>query len=236
MFATSCLRRGVGELVLAERLSPRRLPTPPPQPARRGVHRRSCNEEDARSADHDEAGVNQQARTAFDQSEPRNLHANWKAFMAVLVEDPSLPSYTGHFTVWGGFNANGKTVNGTFVSTSGRRLGWFDALEPPDRPPKRGPNTPARTSSRSATKPRVLTARRGASPAHQRAEPVTDSIAAAGYWGDHPARRLAAGSSDDVRRLGPSVIILVNDFSALNVRLLTTSRRPSTPTSAPSSG
>jgi hypothetical protein len=31
--------------------------------------------------------------------------------VAVPVDDPSLPSYTGKFTVWGGFNANGKTVN-----------------------------------------------------------------------------------------------------------------------------
>ena len=38
-------------------------------------------------------------------------------FVAVPVDDPSLPSYTGTFTVWGGFNANGKTVNGTFTMT-----------------------------------------------------------------------------------------------------------------------
>jgi hypothetical protein len=37
--------------------------------------------------------------------------------VAVPVDDPSLPSYTGTFTVWGGFNANGKTVNGTFTMT-----------------------------------------------------------------------------------------------------------------------
>jgi hypothetical protein len=35
--------------------------------------------------------------------------------VAVPLEDPSLPSYTGHFTIWGGFNANGTTVNGTFT-------------------------------------------------------------------------------------------------------------------------
>ena len=38
-------------------------------------------------------------------------------FVAVPVDDPSLPSYTGTFTVWGGFNANGKTVNGTLTMT-----------------------------------------------------------------------------------------------------------------------
>ena len=36
-------------------------------------------------------------------------------FTAVPLEDPSLPSYTGKFTVWGGFNQNGSTVNGTFT-------------------------------------------------------------------------------------------------------------------------
>ena len=29
--------------------------------------------------------------------------------------NPSLPSYTGKFTIWGGFNANKKSVNGTFI-------------------------------------------------------------------------------------------------------------------------
>jgi len=36
-------------------------------------------------------------------------------FSAVPLEDPSLPSFTGRFTIWGGFNQNGKTVNGTFT-------------------------------------------------------------------------------------------------------------------------
>jgi hypothetical protein len=36
-------------------------------------------------------------------------------FVAVPLEDPSLPSFTGRFTMWGGFNQNGKTVNGTFT-------------------------------------------------------------------------------------------------------------------------
>jgi hypothetical protein len=29
--------------------------------------------------------------------------------------DSSLPSYTGKFTIWGGFNANKRSVNGTFT-------------------------------------------------------------------------------------------------------------------------
>jgi hypothetical protein len=36
-------------------------------------------------------------------------------FVATPVDDPSLPTYTGKFTVWGGFNANGEGVNGTFT-------------------------------------------------------------------------------------------------------------------------
>lgn len=36
-------------------------------------------------------------------------------FVAVPLDDPSLPSYTGKFTAWGGFNANGGAVNGTFT-------------------------------------------------------------------------------------------------------------------------
>jgi hypothetical protein len=36
-------------------------------------------------------------------------------FVAVPLEDPSLASFTGHFTVWGGFNQNKTTVNGTFT-------------------------------------------------------------------------------------------------------------------------
>ena len=38
-------------------------------------------------------------------------------FVAVPVDDPTLPTYTGKVTIWGGFNANGKTVNGTFTIT-----------------------------------------------------------------------------------------------------------------------
>jgi hypothetical protein len=31
------------------------------------------------------------------------------------LNDPSLPTFRAKFTVWGGFNDNGKTVNGTFT-------------------------------------------------------------------------------------------------------------------------
>jgi hypothetical protein len=37
-------------------------------------------------------------------------------FVAVPLDDPSLPSYTGRFTQWGGFNQNSDSVvNGTFT-------------------------------------------------------------------------------------------------------------------------
>jgi hypothetical protein len=39
-------------------------------------------------------------------------------FVAVPLEDPSLPSFTGTFTIWGGFNSNGKVENGTFTFTA----------------------------------------------------------------------------------------------------------------------
>ena len=48
------------------------------------------------------------------------IHATFTqtgTFVAVPLEDPSLASFTGHFTIWGGFNQNGKTVNGTFTFT-----------------------------------------------------------------------------------------------------------------------
>jgi hypothetical protein len=35
--------------------------------------------------------------------------------VGVPLDDPSLPTYTAKFTVWGNFNANGQTVNGTFT-------------------------------------------------------------------------------------------------------------------------
>lgn len=46
------------------------------------------------------------------------VHATFTStgtFVAEPVDDPSLPSVTGHFTTWGGFNDSGKSVNGTFT-------------------------------------------------------------------------------------------------------------------------
>ncbi|MBA3288016.1 MAG: hypothetical protein H0U21_08345 [Acidimicrobiia bacterium] len=36
-------------------------------------------------------------------------------FTATPADDPTLPDASGRFTVRGGFNANGRTVNGTFT-------------------------------------------------------------------------------------------------------------------------
>ena len=55
--------------------------------------------------------------TTFDDGRIHATFTQTGTFVAVPLEDPSLPSFTGHFTVWGGFNQNGKTVNGTFTFT-----------------------------------------------------------------------------------------------------------------------
>jgi hypothetical protein len=53
--------------------------------------------------------------TTFDDGRQHATFTQTGTFVAVPLDDPSLPSYTGKFTVWGGFNANGQTVNGTFT-------------------------------------------------------------------------------------------------------------------------
>ncbi len=65
--------------------------------------------------------------TAFTDGRTHETFTQTGTFVAVPV-NPALPTYTGHFTVWGGFNANGKTVDGTFtfnvtgVGSDGSRL------------------------------------------------------------------------------------------------------------------
>jgi hypothetical protein len=56
--------------------------------------------------------------TVFEDGRVHATFTQTGTFVAVPLEDPSLPSYTGKFTVWGGFNQNGKTVNGTFTFTA----------------------------------------------------------------------------------------------------------------------
>ena len=53
--------------------------------------------------------------TIFDDGRVHATFTQTGTFVAVPFDDPTLPSYTGKVTVWGGFNANGTTVNGTFT-------------------------------------------------------------------------------------------------------------------------
>ena len=53
--------------------------------------------------------------TVFDDGWTHATFTETGTFSATPLSDPTLPSYTGKFTVWGGFNANGSTVNGTFT-------------------------------------------------------------------------------------------------------------------------
>lgn len=53
--------------------------------------------------------------TTFDDGRVHETFTQTGTFTAVPLDDPSLPSYTGKFTTWGGFNQNGSTVNGTFT-------------------------------------------------------------------------------------------------------------------------
>jgi hypothetical protein len=53
--------------------------------------------------------------TTFDDGRIHATFTQTGTFVAVPLEDPSLPSFTGKFTTWDGFNQNGKVVNGTFT-------------------------------------------------------------------------------------------------------------------------
>jgi hypothetical protein len=53
--------------------------------------------------------------TIFDDGRVHATFTQTGTFSAVPLEDASLPSFMGKFTAWGGFNQNGKTVNGTFT-------------------------------------------------------------------------------------------------------------------------
>ena len=53
--------------------------------------------------------------TVFDDGRVHATFTQTGTFTATPLEDPSLPSYTGKFTIWGGFNANGATSSGTFT-------------------------------------------------------------------------------------------------------------------------
>src|SRR4029453_6247957 len=53
--------------------------------------------------------------TIFPDGREHDTFTQTGTFVATPVDDPALPTYTGKFTVWGGFNANGGAVNGTFT-------------------------------------------------------------------------------------------------------------------------
>lgn len=53
--------------------------------------------------------------TAFPDGRLHVTFTQTGTFVAVPLEDPNLPTFTGHVTVWGGFNNNGGAVNGTFT-------------------------------------------------------------------------------------------------------------------------
>ena len=53
--------------------------------------------------------------TTFDDGRVHFTFTQTGTAVGVPLDDPSLPTFTAKFTVWGGFNANGATVNGTFT-------------------------------------------------------------------------------------------------------------------------
>jgi hypothetical protein len=53
--------------------------------------------------------------TVFEDGRVHATFTQTGTFSAVPLSDPSLPSFTGHFTIWGNFNQNGSTANGTFT-------------------------------------------------------------------------------------------------------------------------
>jgi len=54
-------------------------------------------------------------RTRFADGRRHVTFTSTGTFVAVPRNDPTLPSYTGKFTQWGGFNLNGQEANGTFT-------------------------------------------------------------------------------------------------------------------------
>ena len=56
--------------------------------------------------------------TIFDDGRIHATFTQTGTFVAFPLEDPSLPSYTGKFTIWGNINQNGNTVNSTFTFTA----------------------------------------------------------------------------------------------------------------------
>ena len=53
--------------------------------------------------------------TTFDDGRVHATFTQTGTFVAVPLEDPSLPSFTGRVTIWGGFNQNNQSAAGTFT-------------------------------------------------------------------------------------------------------------------------
>jgi hypothetical protein len=53
--------------------------------------------------------------TAFDDGRSHETFTQTGTLTAVPLDNPTLASYTGKFTIWGGFNTNGSTAEGTFT-------------------------------------------------------------------------------------------------------------------------
>jgi RHS repeat-associated protein len=53
--------------------------------------------------------------TVFADGREHDTFTQTGTFTARPVGNPSLPTFTGKFTTWGNFNANGQSVNGTFT-------------------------------------------------------------------------------------------------------------------------
>jgi len=48
---------------------------------------------------------------------PYHITGTFTGTVTAVPDDPSLPTFTGHFTTWFGENSNQKTFNGTFTFT-----------------------------------------------------------------------------------------------------------------------
>ena len=53
--------------------------------------------------------------TAFEDGSVHATFTQTGTFVAVPLEDPSLPDFSGKLTVWGNFNQTGQTANSTFT-------------------------------------------------------------------------------------------------------------------------
>ena len=53
--------------------------------------------------------------TVFDDGSVHSTFTQTGTFVAVPLEDPALPDFSGKLTIWGGFNQSAQTVNGTFT-------------------------------------------------------------------------------------------------------------------------